>query len=228
MAPEAIGPAETWRIHSACAQAAKLGRCVMLQRFAIIPLLFGCSTALPRIYPPQFDPRAATEKALAAYDKDGDQSLSKTEATACPGIERAWSVYDSDRDGNVSADELEARFRQWLDGDTGMMNMRAAVTWNGKPLTGADVKLIPLPLLGENFRPASGKTDRYGYAFLSIAKSDLPRSQQGVFGMQVGLYRAEITHPTIQLPDRYNTQSMLGVDLSTAEANTGIEFHLTK
>jgi hypothetical protein len=193
-----------------------------------VPVLVGCSSQLPRVHPPQFNAAEAAKQAVSRYDQDGDGVLTKPEAMACPGIVGDWMTYDLDRDDKLTQAELQSRFQQWIDDDTGMMNMRAEVTWNGQHLEGATVKLIPLPFLGDNFHSASGTTDRYGYAFLSVDKRELPPGQQGIFGMQVGLYRVEITHPSVELPARYHSASELGVDLSPADANTGIVFHLKR
>ncbi|MFO0911642.1 MAG: EF-hand domain-containing protein [Pirellulales bacterium] len=189
-------------------------------------LIAGCSTQLPRVKPPQIDAAAAAEGAIRAFDKDGDGALSRDESAACRGIQSAWGRYDRDRDGRVSREELTARFAEWGASDTGMMNLRVQVQYRKQPLPDAQVRLTPYEFLGDQFLAAEGVTDQYGYAFLSIPADRLPPSQQGIFGMQVGLYRATVEHPSIKPADKYAAQSPLSVDLSPAEANTGVSLEL--
>ena len=191
-----------------------------------LPLVLGCSMHLPQVKPPRIDTVAAATGALSKFDADDNSEISPEEAKACQAIADHWSRYDRDGDNVVSRQELEARFADWTDGDTGLMNVRAEVVYRGQPLVDATVKLTPYEFLGPHVLAADGTTDRYGFAFLAIPKEKLPASQQGVHGMQIGLYQASITHPEIQLPAKYNEQTELSVDLSAAESNTGIRFVL--
>lgn len=161
---------------------------------------------------------------MANFDQDADGSLSKQEA--CAGITNTWDRYDQDGDEAVTKEELAARFQQWSEDDTGMMNLLAEVKYKGQHIEGALVELTPYAFLGENFKGCSGKTDRYGFASIRIPKDQLPKSQQGVFGVQVGLYQVSITHPNKKIPAKYNDESELSVDLSPLEANTGLNFNL--
>ncbi len=201
-----------------------------LPRFTIVVLstlvLLGCSMRLPRVKPPQIDAASAADGALATFDADQDGTISRDESRACAGLRDKWQRYDQNGDDTVSREELEARFSKWTDGDTGLMNVRAEVVYRSRPLTDAIVKLTPYEFLGEKVLAAQGTTDQYGFVFLAIPKDQLPASQQGVHGMQVGLYRVSIKHPAIDLPAQYNRQSELSVDLSPADSNTGIRFVL--
>ena len=204
--------------------ASNLCVCLMTVALTAAVMASGCSDALPRVKPPQIDARAAAEGALAEFDADGDQTLRSTEA--CMGIQDQWERYDTDSDGQVSLDELQTRFAKWSSGDTGMMNLRAEVRYRGQPLRGARVEMIPYAFLGDDLQAAEGETDNYGYAFLAIPKANLPKSQQTNHGMQVGLYRVSISHPKQDLPARYHEDTVLSVDLSPNEANTGVRFDL--
>lgn len=204
-----------------------VGRMAIAASFAVGCMLVsgvGCSRGLPAVRPPSIDVDAAAEAALVEFDGNGDGTLAKDEV--CTGIANTWDRYDTDADGSVSIDELKERFRMWSDGDTGLMNLRAQVTFRRKPLTRAQIEMVPFEFLGNNVLPAQGKTDRYGYSFMAIPKDRLPKSQHGTHGMQVGLYRVSITHPEIDIPARYNTATELTVDLSPTEANTGVKFDL--
>lgn len=215
------------RLHAmVCFAVAPLGRVAFAALLAVVCVTggAGCNRGLPAVRPPSIDIDAAAEGAMAEFDENGDGTLAKDEA--CAGIANAWDRYDLDEDGSVSVDELKERFRGWSEGNTGLMNLRAQVTYRRKPLTRARIEMIPYEFLGSNVLSSQGKTDRYGYSFLAIPKDSLPKSQQGTHGMQVGLYRVSITHPEIDIPERYNTSTELTVDLSPAEANTGVRFDL--
>ena len=185
-------------------------------------LLLGCSSKPARVRPPKFDVQQSADLIMAEFDSNGDGVLTKSEAFA--GIVSDWGTYDTDSDGKITVEEIARRFREWRDSDTGLMNIRCEVTWNGTPLTEAVVEMEPLPMLGDNFFSARGTTDRYGFAFVNVEEA--PASLAGTFGMQLGLYTVRITHPTVSIPEKYNTQTTLGVDLSPADANSGLAFHL--
>lgn len=189
-----------------------------------VAFVAGCFGGLPAVRPPSMDAVFAAEGAIAEFDVDKDGSVSKDEA--CLGISRTFARYDTDGDGQVTADEFQARFEQWTSDNTGMMNLRTQLTFRGEPLTGAMIQMSPYEFLGENFLASEGKTDSYGYAFMAVPKDKLPKSQQAVYGMQIGLYKVSITHPELKIPAKYNVETELSVDLSPDEANTGVNFKL--
>ena len=183
----------------------------------------GCSGRLPAVKPPRIDVSAASVGAIEQFDADGDGQVSQSEA--CQGIQAQWSRYDVDEDGFINQSEFQQRFQRWTDGDTGLMNLRAQVTYRGQPLTDASISMTPYVFLGPNVLAAEGVTDAYGYAFMAIPKENLPKSQQTNFGMQVGLYQVSINHPALANA-KAEANSTLSVDLSFNEANTGVTFHL--
>lgn len=192
----------------------------------LLCLLTGCSSSLAPVKPPRIDVGEATDGMLAMFDTDQDGALSQAEGNACQAVAEQWERYDANGDGSTTREEIQARFEKWTAGDTGMMNLRAEVSWRGKPLPDAVVQLTPFEFLGEHVLPAEGTTDRYGFVFLSIPKDLLPASQQGTHGMQVGLYEVQVTHPNLKIPSKYNAETQLSVDLSPDEANTGIRLVL--
>ena len=50
-------------------------------------LLSGCSGRPGRVAPPQLDPTAAAEKAMADFDTNGDGGIDALELSACPGLD---------------------------------------------------------------------------------------------------------------------------------------------
>lgn len=189
-----------------------------------LTFLAGCSDALPAVKPPSFDSAVAAQAALAESDSNGDGVLSKAEAVS--GMRTYWKRYDHNGDGSASLDEITARFHEWTNGDTGMMNLRVEVRFRGNPLPQARIEMTPYEFFGGELLPAKGKTDPYGYAFMAIPKDLLPDSQKGTHGMQVGLYKVAISHSELQLPARYNDDTELSVDLSSGDSITGVRFEL--
>ena len=78
---------------------------------------------------------------------------------------------------------------------------------DGKPLDGAEVKFVPERFLGNRMIVATGKTDENGMARVSIPTSGQPSDPPGV---PQGFYRVEITKPGLDIPAKYNTQTVLG------------------
>ena len=96
----------TTTLSSTCAQ-------LKLAAVAVTCLLIGCLGSAPRVKPPDVDPTQAAEKAIEAYDQDGDRQLSSNEMAACPGIAMAAGSYDRDGDGNIGP----PRYVRWFIAD---------------------------------------------------------------------------------------------------------------
>ncbi len=162
---------------------------------------------------PPYDPDAAAEEALAAYDRNGDGQLSKDEMKACPGILAAINWIDLNGDGQVSGEEIADRIRAYIDRGAGLKMIDCLVYLDRKPLAGADVKLVPEPFLADFVETAEGTTGRNGNAPLRIPSELLPESMAGFPGVRLGIYKAYICHPQVELPDRYVSGKELGVEV---------------
>ena len=93
---------------------------------------------------------------------------------------------------------------------------------DGRPLSGAEVKLIPAPFLNGAIQPAGGIGDATGSGSLEVAADDRPPNfPKNLAVMQPGLYLVEITHPSISIPSIYNTESTLGLEAGVAGQNPG-------
>ena len=92
---------------------------------------------------------------------------------------------------------------------TSLAEMTCRVTLNGRPLTGATVRLRPIEMLGDTLPSAEGITDQQGSVRPSI-DAVLPEDFRETSLVYTGLYRVEITHPRTQLASRYNTATELG------------------
>lgn len=172
-----------------------------------------------RVDPPDFDADASTEQAMQLYDDDGNGLLSAEEQKSCPGIASNIKLYDLDQDGMVSVKELQARIEKWVDERTGLMSFNLGVKWNGRPMPNAQLDLQPVDFLETMLPSGNGVTDPRGLASISLAVEDLPDTHKSRRMMPPGLYKVRITHPDVELPARYNTETELGCEVSVESGN---------
>jgi hypothetical protein len=184
-------------------------------------LVSGCG-GLSELKPPQVNADEAASAAIEAYDSDGNGALSEAELAKLPALTLKSS--DKDGDSQVSAEEIAARIRVWSEGETGLMSFYCMVTFDGRPLEGAEVTLDPEPFLDGAVKPASGITRSDG-AILKIDPALLPEEDRYLRGVQPGLYKVRITHPTQKIPPRYNTATTLGQEI--VPGTTGGTYTLT-
>ncbi len=184
----------------------------------------GCSRGPTPVKPPYIDPAAASREAMELYDANHDGQLSDKELEACPGILMHRDIYDTDHDGKISREEIEDRIRKLRASRVGLTRLGVQVRMDGRPLAGATVKLVPEKYLGSDIKGAVGITGPAGSASLSIPDEDLPPAQHGLTGVHYGTYKVEITHPTIKIPAKYNTQTTLGYE--TERGNPFVDFDL--
>ncbi len=174
----------------------------------------GCGGRPPRIQPVPIDPAAAAREALAAYDADGDGTLSAGELKKCPGLLKSVSRFDADGDGRIAAEEIAGRIRAWQGHKVALMRFSCKVTAEGRPLAGATVRLVGETFLGDGLKPASGVTQANGVANVTISPDELPADCRGLSGVFPGVYKVEITHPSRTIPAKYNTQTVLGQEIA--------------
>jgi hypothetical protein len=186
-----------------------------------VPLVGGCG-GLSEVKPPQVNADVAAAAAIEAYDENSDGMLSEAELAKLPAL--TLKSADKDGDGQVSAAEIATRIRLWSEGETGIMSFYCTVTLDGRPLEGAEVKLDPEPFLGDAVKPASGVTRPDG-AILKIDPTLLPEEDRYLRGVQPGLYKVRITHPSQKIPPRYNTATTLGQEI--VPGTTGGSYALT-
>lgn len=158
---------------------------------------------------PTVDPAAAAEQAIAAYDADGDGAISKDEAKkSALSPDRGW---DQDGDGSIDQAEIENRLTTYDAMKPGLqLNITCRVLKKRKPLEGAEVVYEPEAFLGEAIPPARGITGPGGNA--DIVSDEI--SDPSLRGVHTGLYLVRITHPTEEIPAKYNTETELFVELS--------------
>ena len=187
----------------------------------------GCSGRPAAVSIPPIEPEPMASAAFAEYDKDGDGFLDQTEMAACPALLDAMKNHlDKDGDQRVSKQELVDRFAMWSHGGVGAAYLACRITRDGAPVEGAVVKLIPEACFGEAIQPAEGVTRSNGRATMAMDSSNLPADLQNLSAVQQGLYRVEITHPNLQIPAEYNTDSVLGVEVSSESGRNVVDFKL--
>lgn len=195
---------------------------IVALEFCVVTI--GCSRGPTPVKPPYIDPAAASREAMELYDADHDGKLSDKELEACPGILMHRDLYDTDHDGKISREEVEDRIKKLRASHIGLTRLGVQVRLDGRPLAGATVKLVPEKYLGSDIKGAVGITGPAGSASLSIPDEDLPAAQHGLTGVHYGTYKVEITHPTIKIPAKYNTQTTLGYE--TERGNPFADFDL--
>lgn len=174
-------------------------------------LLGGCSRSGGDIALPEWNPSAAAGQALTTYDSNGDHKLSPDELKKCPGLLASLSRVDRDGDGTISGDELTAKLKEIQDQQAALVEVMCVVTRGGQPLEGATVAFEPESFMGDGFKPAKAITGPDGVAFPTVAEEEIPAEYRGrVHGMHCGVFRVLVTHPHVEIPARYNTQTELG------------------
>jgi hypothetical protein len=174
--------------------------------------VIGCSRGPGRIKPPDVDPVSAAGNAMELYDVDKNGSLSEAELEKCPGIKEAMKVYDVDGNGSVSREEIAARITELHKHGVGLTRLMCDVTLNGRGLKDATVEFEPETYLGNEIMPAQGVTNERGLAEIAIASDMLPEDQRDLKAIHYGTYKVRITHPSIKLPPKYNTDTTLGYE----------------
>lgn len=159
---------------------------------------------------PELNPIEAAQQAIAEADTNGDGALDREELSKYPSLLAAIKRYDANKDNSLSADEIEQELQNWVDRGAAIRSLSCFVTLKGKPLQGALVEFVPEAFLGAGIKPATGTTDKQGYAVMSLGQEHLPPDLQSFRGMHLGMYRIQITHPTKKIPAKYNTESVLG------------------
>jgi hypothetical protein len=171
---------------------------------------------------------AAGTDAIATYDTNKDGKLSGEELDKCPAVKAAIAQIDPSGKGEITADMIDTRVKQWIDTKLARMTVSCTVTRNGAPLAGATVKFVPEKFLGDKVKEATGKTDKHGIAMMSIPTVG-PRDPPGV---GPGLYRIVITKDGVKIPDKYSTEAntILGQEVANDAKGIrdmkGIKFEL--
>ena len=186
----------------------------------------GCSCSRFPAAPDSPDVSAgkAGREAINQYDGNGDDALDGEEVKQSPALAVAFQRIDSDGDGKLTADEVSARIKSWLNSGTTLMTETVLVSLDGNLLEGASVTFEPEEFLGPAYQTCSGVSDRFGQAAIEGPLEDYP-------GVYLGFYRVRISKQVNgreTIPARYNTQTELGYEVADdlPDIHSLIEFHL--
>jgi hypothetical protein len=192
--------------------AAHVARCCAL---AAILTATGCSSRPSAVPPVKVNMDAVVSDLMAQHDTDKNGALSRSELAASPPLEDCFSRSHRNEKDEISADELKSTLRRVFDPGTAVVSATCAIRRNGQPLAGANVKFVPLPEFKDSLPAATGVTDANGFASLAAKPEELPSQAPKVALMTPGFYLVEVTHPTVQIPEKYNRQTVLGKEVST-------------
>jgi len=193
----------------------RFARCVTVLVCLAVVVGWGCSRRPARLHPPGIDASAAGALAMKQYDTDGDGKVSGEELEKAPSLKQALGNLDLNGDGAVSASEVTARIKNWQETKLGRMTLSCTVNKGGEPLEGATVTFEPEKFLGDEIQPASGVTDPFGMVSVSVpttGREDPP-------GIAPGLYLIRITKEGVDIPAKFNTETVLGQEISLDAAD---------
>jgi hypothetical protein len=182
--------------------------------------LLGCSGSPDAFEAPTVDVASAAERAMELYDTDKDGALNEPELAKCPGLLSKRAGYDADGDGSLQQSEIEAGLGKLFKHGTGGTQLNCLVLYKGRPLAGAEVVLEPEPYLGDEVQTARGTTNGSGATQLGIPAEYLPSHLQRLKAVHYGTFKVRITHPTIAIPAKYNTETELGYETEPGNPTT--------
>lgn len=162
---------------------------------------------LPPIAPPPLDPEAVAAAVIREADVDADGVIEKNEFDRMPALAEAIQDFDQDRDGGVSAAELQRWLEDVKASGLAQRAVEGKVLQRNKPMANVTVKFVPEPCMGGRIKAAEAVTDAGGYFSATI-----PGARYR--GVHCGFYRIQLTGTTSdgqQLPANYNTHTTLGV-----------------
>ncbi len=169
--------------------------------------LAGCSGGPSRLTAPSWDAESMSEQAIVDFDKDADGLLSTEELDAAPGLKYNARQLDTDRDGLLSREEIQARIARYQKMGVGLTPFSCNVLLNNRPLVGAKVRLVPESFLGEVVQPQESVSKERGMVTFTAEGVNMSV-------VPVCMYRVEITSSEVSLPAKYNTATILGVEVS--------------
>ena len=153
-----------------------------------VPLLALCGCGgSPGATLESYDPPTAAAKAIEIYDSNSDGKLGPEELKKSPALLASFRRLDTNRDGALIADEIQARLEEqnrWAK----FLALDLAITTRGRPLVGAKLTLTPEPFMGVGYPTLTGTTVEDGGCPLDAGGRDIP-------GVPTGFYTVQVVHP---------------------------------
>jgi hypothetical protein len=182
----------------------------------------GCNGGAAAIPPVKVNFERVVEQLLTDYDVDKNLALSKSELDAHPAVAECLSRCRRDRGDEISADQLERFLQAIFDPRAALVGASCVVRRNGQPLSGAEVRFVPLPAFEGVLPTGSGVSDSYGAAMITPPREALPEEAPAAPGlMPPGLYLVEVSHPSVTIPEKYNRNTVLGKEVSSETVYRG-------
>lgn len=175
----------------------------------LMVFLSGCGLSGSKVVAPPVDPAEAASRAMEEYDTNSDGKIDKTEAKQT--VLDAKAGWDTDGDGGISEDEIRQRLERYEALKPGIQSMTCTVFWRNRPLENAEVVFEPEAFLGESVEMANGTTDENGIA--ELVAEEVAKEDPSLRGIRAALYKVRITHPDIDIPARYNTETTFFFEL---------------
>ena len=189
-------------------------RWLRLSLFSFITLaivsLTGCFGGPAPVKAPEWDVEAIGTACMAQVDTDGDGFITKSEAKEnAPGLNYALQQLDLNGDKKLDIDEIKTRFQDLKDSKTGVQGFSVKMSYKGRPLPEAEVRLVPEAFLGGAVEEAEGTViDSY----TGQVDFDIPGDE--FYGVRPGMYRIEVRSDAVKIPPKYNDETTLGVDVA--------------
>jgi len=158
---------------------------------------------------PTISPRDAANQALAEYDTNKDGALDAKELEACPAMLGALKRLDKDGDGRVTADEIADRLTFFKE-QGALSDVSVELMFDGRPVQGATVTLVPEKFMGSAAKSASAVTDEMGAGYFKTEGSEYVQVPLGYYRVQV----SKNTQGRETIPSKYNAQTVLGYEVS--------------
>ncbi len=201
--------------------------------FSLCPvIIFGCSRGPSAIKPPRVNAAEAADAALLEFDTNADGVIGGEELNLAPGLRAGLAAFDTNGDNQIDGGEIKSRVTAWRDSKVGLITIRCDVMLNDTPLEGAIVTYEPEKFLGDQVQAATGTTDKFGTAYMSIPKGKRP-APDAPAGVQFGVYRvrvSKIVDGKDIIPARYNTSTEIGQEISHDDPGVanGIRYELSR
>ena len=175
-------------------------------------LLAGCSQTPSAPPLPKISARRAAAEAMTLYDtnQDGKIDADELKAPGCP-LAAAMKTTDADHDGTITQEEIKTRIQKWQASTSRLMMISPTFYFNGKPLVGANVVLEPAEFLGIPDVSFTAVTDAKGAAHFTGTDRRYP-------GVYLGLYRVRVSkqdHGKELIPAKYNTNTELAHEVAS-------------
>jgi EF hand len=158
------------------------------------------------------DASAAAAKAIELYDRNADGKLAADELQNAPALAANGRRIDSDGDGAITRQEIQARIETVRAG-AGYFGFDVRLMSKSKALAGATITLTPEPFNGDGFPTFTATTVEGGAGSLQSDGKQLP-------GVPAGFYQAKIVHAS------QGIDATRGVEVSDETASRGIEIAL--